>query len=226
MVKRQSISQNRIIKKYYRVQSKFYDLTRWAFLFGRTNILNHLSIDTPPKYIVEIGCGTGHNLIRLAKRFPNAQITGFDVSSDMLKKARKKTAHFPNIRLVEKAYGNEAPIAQAPDLILFSYVLTMVGKQYSAFIIQAYKDLKPNGKIVVVDFHNSKLKWFKRHMKRNHVKMDSHLDQPLTTSFQPIRFDIKSAYLGCWNYFFFEGEKKANWIIDRSKQLDNNEHYI
>ncbi len=58
------------MRRYYRWQSVIYDLTRWTFLFGRNEMLNRLPIrnDLKTMRLVEVGCGTGRNLKRLAGR--------------------------------------------------------------------------------------------------------------------------------------------------------------
>ena len=209
MIIKNSISSSQTIRSYYEFQSTIYDATRWSFLFGRREVIDNLSFQKIPKHIVEIGCGTGHNLRRLAAKFPDTQVTGIDVSNDMLSTAQKKLSKYPNIRLIEKAYTSElAPFETAPDAVLFSYVLSMINPHYARTIIKAYDDLAPGGKIAVVDFHSSKVEWFKKHMANNHVRMDAHLDTTLQMGFQPIQFDIRKAYAGLWNYFVFIGEKK------------------
>jgi S-adenosylmethionine-diacylgycerolhomoserine-N-methlytransferase len=78
--------QNKNIQNYYKLQSKIYDATRWTFLFGRKKLVRVLPFDKDAAIdILEIGCGTGYNLKRLAKAFPNARITGLDVSEDMIR---------------------------------------------------------------------------------------------------------------------------------------------
>lgn len=46
-------------------------------------------IEIAPHSILDIGCGPGNSTNRLAKRFPDAEITGIDSSDDMLRKARE-----------------------------------------------------------------------------------------------------------------------------------------
>ena len=50
----------------------FYDVTRWAFLFGRTPLIRMAAERIRPLRILEVGCGTGKNLAELAP-FPPKQ---------------------------------------------------------------------------------------------------------------------------------------------------------
>ena len=87
--------QNSTMQRYYKLQSKIYDATRWSFLFGRNQIIREIPLDPAGKWnILEVGCGTGYNLRNLAARFPNAQLTGLDVSTDMVDLSIKNTRTF------------------------------------------------------------------------------------------------------------------------------------
>ena len=65
----------------YRWTRYVYDWTRPFFLFGRDALVDGLN---PPQggRVCELGCGTAHNLIRLARRRPDLQIIGVDASVD------------------------------------------------------------------------------------------------------------------------------------------------
>ncbi|WP_299835818.1 class I SAM-dependent methyltransferase [uncultured Tenacibaculum sp.] len=204
-----SIKQSQLIQNYYNFQSTIYDATRWSFLFGRKLIIDKIAEVTSPKVVLEIGCGTGYNLKNLSKAFPNSKILGLDVSKDMLNIAKKKVKANSNIQLIDGAYGNTNIINDnTPDVILFSYMLTMVNPEFSAMITQAYEDLNPGGYIAVVDFYNSKHTWFRNHMGNHHVRMESHLTPVLEEKFETIDNSVYEAYLGTWEYFTYIGKKK------------------
>ncbi len=204
-----SIKQSQLIKNYYNFQSTIYDATRWSFLFGRKLIIDKIEEVTSPKVVLEIGCGTGCNLKNLNKTFPNSTILGLDVSKDMLNIAKKKLKDSTNIQLIDSAYGNSNVINDnAPDVILFSYMLTMVNPEFSAMIAQAYEDLKPGGYIAVVDFYNSRHTWFRNHMGNHHVRMEGHLTPVLREKFETIDHSVYKAYFGIWEYFTYIGKKK------------------
>ncbi len=208
MVTENSIKQSQLIQNYYHFQSTIYDATRWSFLFGRKLILDKIATETSPKTILEIGCGTGYNLKKLSKRFPDSKILGMDVSKDMLQIAEKKLGSNPNIQLIERPYVRESEVNEnKPDVILFSYMLTMVNPDFSDMILQAYDDLKPGGYIAVVDFYNSKHSWFRKHMKNHHVRMESHLNSILEKKFEVVDSEVHNAYQGVWQYFSFIGKK-------------------
>ncbi len=197
---------DRRLRQYYRFQSHIYDLTRWSFLFGRNRIIRKIPYRREKQLrILEVGCGTGQNLVALARRFPNAKITGIDLSPDMLHIARKKTAAFSDrITIVAGAFGLDA-FEEAFDLILFSYCLTMVNPGWKTMISDAKLLTRAGGYVAVVDFYNSPWRWFKRHMAGHHVRMDAHLLLELSLHFKLRKARVHRAYGGVWCWFYFVG---------------------
>jgi S-adenosylmethionine-diacylgycerolhomoserine-N-methlytransferase len=205
--------QTKTMERYYRLQSKIYDATRWSFLFGRQRIIREIPLDAgAPAHMLEVGCGTGYNLRRLARRFPRAHLSGMDVSPDMLRLARRDTRAFGRrVVLIQAPYTlGEDRFAGGLDAILFSYSLTMINPQWSELLEQAERDLRPGGFIAVVDFHDSRFPWFKRHMGVNHVRMDGHLLPALRERFEPLLAEVRAAYGGLWLYLLFVGRKKQS----------------
>ena len=195
------------VEGYYRWHSRIYDLTRWSFLFGRQHLIRSLAQVGTPTKLLEIGCGTGHNLLSLAKQFPAAQIIGIDVSTDMLSIANKKLQpHQSRVTLLNQAYtGSIAPGAY--DLIICSYALSMFNPGWHPAIHSAITDLKPGGHFALVDFHDTAHPWFRRWMQQNHVEMHAHLLPELSAHLTPIQQKIIPAYGNLWSYLHFIGQK-------------------
>jgi S-adenosylmethionine-diacylgycerolhomoserine-N-methlytransferase len=198
-------SQAEKLKSYYKFHSKIYDLTRWTFLFGRKNVLQYVPKEIDIQKILEVGCGTGHNLILLAKKYPHANIIGIDISEDMVNKAKKATAHLPNITILQTPYPTDQ--YKEFDLILFSYLLTLLNPGWDFWMTAAQPLLSTTGVVAVVDFHVSKFKWFRNHMANHNVRMEAHLLAPFQKNYQGIKEITKSAYFGIWEYFIFIGKK-------------------
>lgn len=199
------------MRAYYRLHARIYDATRWLFLFGRTSILNQLPVRADrEQQLLEVGCGTGHNLRFLARQFPALQLTGLDVSKDMLEQASKAVSTFPQrVQLVEQAYG-AAPTPVRPDFILFSYALTMFNPGWEQAVRRACDDLPEGGRIAVVDFHYSPSRIFRWWMGKNHVRMDGHLLPLLQAQFRTELLEIAPAWLGLWQYFVYVGVKTGS----------------
>ncbi len=214
---------DQLLQRYYRLHARIYDATRWSFLFGRDHLLRLVAQMHKPRRILEIGCGTGHNLAAMCRLFPEAEIAGIDLSSAMLDKARRKLR--PNagrVRLINAAYAH--PIhGMAPrfDLIVCSYALSMFNPGWETAIAAARQDLADHGFFALVDFHNSRVPAFRQWMGRNHVRMDGHLEPLLRNSFRPVIARTTGAYGGVWRFLTFIGAPLRPAASD-----DSPEHHI
>lgn len=195
------------VEGYYRWQSVIYDATRWSFLFGRAALLDRVAAVAAPRRILEVGCGTGRNLAELARRFPQAHLTGLDVSADMLALAGKKlAAEKHRMTLIRRRY--DAPVHEGGfDLVLCSYALSMFNPGWEEALACATADLAPGGLLALVDFHHSRFTWFRRWMALNHVRMDGHLLPRLRERFKPLLAECRPAYGGAWKWVMFLGKK-------------------
>jgi len=196
------------MERYYRLHADIYDATRWSFLFGRGAILRLLPPGFRPGRIVEIGCGTGHNLRLLRQRFPQASLVGCDVSAAMVAKARRNLAglgislhHGPHRRGLHP---------QPPDLILCSYCLSMVNPGWEAVVDEAVADLPPDGRFAVVDFHDTPSRLFRRWMACHHVRMEGQLLPGLEARCGAEECRIRLAYGGLWRHFLFVGRPRPH----------------
>jgi len=141
----------------YRYQRYIYDLTRKYYLFGRDRLIDELA-PAPRARIVEIGCGTARNLIRMARRYPEARLFGLDASEAMLETATKAVARAGLGERIALAHGYAEALAPAMfgasqgfDEAVFSYSLSMI-PDWKAALAAADAALAPGGRIHIVDF--------------------------------------------------------------------------
>jgi S-adenosylmethionine-diacylgycerolhomoserine-N-methlytransferase len=198
--------QHRFIERYYRMHAGIYDLTRWSFLLGREALLRQVAASFTPARILEVGCGTGKNLVQLGRQFPRARLWGLDLSGDMLAVARKKLQSMaPRLTLIQAAYDRPAKEEPFFDLVVFSYALSMFNPGWEQALTAASRDLAHGGAIAAVDFHDSVFPLFKRWMGLNHVRLDGHLLPGLKSRFPLHEATVRPAYGGVWSYFRFLG---------------------
>ena len=171
----------------YRYQRHFYDLTRKFYLLGRDRMIEQMEVQAGEN-VLEVGCGTGRNLIVLAEKYPAARFFGLDAAQVMLDTAQAKidaknlTANITLRReLAEdlgyrKTFGLDEPL----DTIFFSYSITMIPTWREA--IQAgLENVKPGRSIYIVDFWDQKdlPGWFrvvlKTWLKQFHVQFWNEL---------------------------------------------------
>ncbi|HMQ05573.1 MAG TPA: methyltransferase domain-containing protein [Pyrinomonadaceae bacterium] len=147
--------------RMYRIQRHFYDLTRKYYLLGRDRLLEGLDVKDND-HVLEVGCGTGRNIILLAQRYPNSRFYGLDASEAMLDTAKRecRKAGVTNLRFVraladdyafERSFGLDRPF----DVIFFSFSISMI-PTWRESIVNAFKNLKPSGSIRIVDFYDQR----------------------------------------------------------------------
>lgn len=199
------------LKRYYRWHAPIYDATRWAFLFGRTRLIQLLSkssVGAMPKQILDLGCGTGKNLCALAQAFPGAQITGVDLSAEMLAQAGRNLVQKLEPAARARISLRNTDIAHMPglqyDLIVCSYMLSMTGNQLSDTLQKLRKLLTPTGRLAIVDFDCTRAAWFARWMAVNHVRMDGSL-ATLLQKFSHLERHEQHSGLALWRWMIWIG---------------------
>lgn len=151
-------NQRQRLNKLYRFQRHFYDLTRRFFLFGRDELLRQMNVQ-PGESVLEVGCGTGRNLLKLSHLAPKAKLFGLDAADEMLKTAaakfdRRDLQKHIVLRqgLAEEfdyrnTFGQDEPF----DKIFISYSLSMF-PAWQAALRNALGNLKTGGDLYIVDF--------------------------------------------------------------------------
>jgi S-adenosylmethionine-diacylgycerolhomoserine-N-methlytransferase len=152
----------------YRRQRHIYDLTRKYYLLGRDRLLENL--DVPPEgTVLEIGCGTGRNMVLASRLYPEARLFGFDISAEMLRSAASsltKEGIAPRTRLAEGDATDFDPLqlfGQARfDRVFISYALSMI-PGWERSIGEALQCLAPGGSLHIVDFGSQERQppWFR-----------------------------------------------------------------
>lgn len=197
------------LQKFYRLQSRFYDLTRWLFLFGRGALLQQVAGLLTPQSVLEVGCGTGANLRAVARLFPAASLTGVDISTDMLRVAQRKLQPWrERVTLINTPFDQSFAMQEKVDMVLFSYSLSMMNPGWQFAVQAAAQHLAPNGVIAVVDFNDTPLALYRRIMHGYHVRMERHLLPVLDAHYLCTYLREQSVYLGLWRYFLFIGQPR------------------
>ena len=146
-----------LMDRMYRRQRHIYDATRKFYLLGRDGAIAALA-PGPGEAVLEIGCGTGRNLIAVARRFPQAQVFGLDVSSEMLGTARAAIARAgleDRVTVAQADATNFDGLAlfgrAAFERVLISYALSMIPPWREA-LARALDALSAGGALEIVDF--------------------------------------------------------------------------
>lgn len=147
----------RLMDAVYRNQRHFYDLTRKYYLLGRDRLIDRLELPHGAT-VLELGCGTGRNLIAAAKRYPDARFFGVDISEHMLETARHNIDRAGLSGRIELRQGDASDPSAADgftpdafDRVIYSYTLSMIPVWREA-LEAGMARLAPDGRLSVVDF--------------------------------------------------------------------------
>lgn len=156
-IKAERGGQRAAMDRMYGVQRHIYDVTRRHYLLGRDRLIADLRPPTDGT-VLEVGCGTGWNLVRAAQAYPRARIHGFDISGEMLKSAGKSIAQagLTDRVLIAQADATDFDPARMFgvrqfDRVFFSYTLSMIPPWREA-LTRAAAITAPGGSLHVVDF--------------------------------------------------------------------------
>lgn len=144
--------------RMYRYTRHVYDLSRRYYLFGRDRMLRQLAgVCRPGDQVLEMGCGTARNLIRLASLAPEVRLYGLDAAHVMVRTADRQVERRRLGRriVLRQCLAEQLDAAtfgvERFDAVFFSYSLSMMPTWRAALEV-AIDHLSPDGAIYIVDF--------------------------------------------------------------------------
>ena len=147
------------MNRMYRRQRHIYDGTRRYYLLGRDRLILGLR-PAPGANVLEIGCGTGRNLVQAARLYPDARFFGIDVSTEMLTSAISAISRRGMTDRIRVAHGDGTAFdpqllfgVPSFDHVIISYSLSMI-PDWRSVLHAAAGRLTQGGRLHVVDFGN------------------------------------------------------------------------
>jgi S-adenosylmethionine-diacylgycerolhomoserine-N-methlytransferase len=147
------------MNRMYRRQRYIYDGTRRYYLLGRDQLISGLE-PAPGANVLEIGCGTGRNLVQAARLYPDARFFGIDVSTEMLTSAIAAISRRGMTGRIRVAHGDGTAFdpqllfgVPSFDHVMISYSLSMI-PDWRSVLQAAARRLTRGGRLHVVDFGN------------------------------------------------------------------------
>jgi ubiquinone/menaquinone biosynthesis C-methylase UbiE len=143
------INSQRVVREYSRA-AKDYD-QKWSFYVDATTreTLSRLPALKPHDRVLDVGCGTGELLARIAAKYPSARLAGIDPVPEMLEVAREKLVDDVDLRV---GWADELPWPdESFELVvscnMFHYVTHPV-----VAIREMNRVLYPGGRLVITDW--------------------------------------------------------------------------
>jgi phosphatidylethanolamine/phosphatidyl-N-methylethanolamine N-methyltransferase len=179
--------------KTYRLFSGSYDFVFGpVFHPGRKDAVR-IANDRPGQRILEVGVGTGLSLPFFRR---DAQVTGIDVSAEMLEKARRRVARRKLTQveaLVEMDAENLSFADDSFDSVLALYVASVVPNP-ARFAAEMRRVCIPGGTIVVVNHFTSEnpaMRFIEKRLAPLAGKIGFHADFPLGVFLAASRLDVR-----------------------------------
>ena len=145
--------ENDFVERVYEKLSKVYDVIFGPTLHpGRVTALERMGIQ-PNDRILEVGVGTGINTSMYPR---NCHVTGVDLSSSMLEKARERVARegLRNVRLLEMDAQNLTFADDSFDIVYAPYLVSVVPDPVRV-VREMRRVCKPGGKIIILNHFRS-----------------------------------------------------------------------
>lgn len=145
--------ENHFVERVYEKISGVYDLTFGPTLHpGRLQALDRMAIE-PGSSVLEVGVGTGINLGLYPR---SCEITGIDLSTGMLEKARERIVKkgLRNCRVMEMDAAAMAFPDGSFDIVYAPYLISVVPDPV-AVAREMRRVCKPGGRIVILNHFKS-----------------------------------------------------------------------
>lgn len=175
-----------LLKKFYQIEKEHW---WWEGRRELLKILIRKMLKSPPKKILDIGCGTGETLSFLKRLYPKSELFGVDNSASAVRFSRLK-GH----RVIKTDATNLCLKSNHFDLILFLDVLEHIKNQKKA-LLEAKRFLRRGG-IIIITSPALPFIW------SNHDKKQGHFRRYNKQSIQRIAKAV-GLDIGFFSYFNF-----------------------
>lgn len=138
-------------EKLFDIWAPNYDflLTTVFYQAVHKRLLNYVEMPENPN-VLDLGCGTGRLLNRLATEFPTLRGTGLDLSTEMLRQARQRNQH--QVRLIYKQGNAESlPFAEGQFNAVFNTISFLHYPNPQQVFSEVSRVLSLNGRFYLVD---------------------------------------------------------------------------
>lgn len=123
-----------------------------------------------PRWILDIGAGTGSTTRRLMRRYPRARFVALDLAPDMLRRARRRAPLLQRLRCV-CADAESLPFREARFDLVFSNLALQWINDLDRVFREVQRVLRPGGVLLFTSFGPDTLK----ELRQSWAQVDDHV---------------------------------------------------
>ena len=132
------------------------------FRLLRKKVISKLKDFNPKGTLVDIGCGSGNLIIQIAESFPDLNLIGIDIASEILEFAKKRALDRSLGKRIEFKIGNveKLPFSnESIDFIISTFSLHHWVNPLKGFN-EIHRVLKRDGTLLIFDFRRDSRRFF------------------------------------------------------------------
>lgn len=141
----------RVKEQLFNRWAPFYDciFTSVFYQAAHQRLLEFVELSSSPQ-ILDIGCGTGRLLHRLAVKFPHLQGVGLDLSAQMIAQAQQRNL-YPARLSYQQGNAESLPFSAGQFEAVFSTISFLHYPHPQVVLAQIERVLRPGGRFYLVD---------------------------------------------------------------------------
>ena len=132
------------------------------FRLLRKKVLSKLKDFNPKGTLVDIGCGSGNLIIQIAESFPDLNLIGIDISSEILEFAKKRALDRGLGKRIEFKIGNVEKLHFSNESI--DFIISTLSLHHWVNPVKVFKEihrvLKRDGTLLIFDFRRDSRRFY------------------------------------------------------------------
>ncbi|TKJ21357.1 MAG: hypothetical protein CEE42_13935 [Promethearchaeota archaeon Loki_b31] len=145
------------------VAKAFEKMTNFLpFRLLRKKVLSKLKDFNPKGTLVDIGCGSGNLIIQIAESFPDLNLIGIDISSEILEFAKKLALDRNLGKRIEFKIGNVEKLPFSDESI--DFIISTLSLHHWVNPVKVFNEihrvLKRDGTLLIFDFRRDSRRFF------------------------------------------------------------------
>ena len=146
-----SVQQDASVPDQYDRWARIYDRFWRRYMNHTLPVVQKMAAVAPGERVLDVACGTGELLHRIAQTTPSADLTGVDLAPAMVARARSKLRNVPHAQ-VEPVDAHHLPFEDASFDVLLCANTFHYFTHPAQVLSEAQRVLRADGRLVILDW--------------------------------------------------------------------------